>query len=285
MFGCEAAVAQAAEDIRKFAKVDKTGKTLTKHELDVYRLHQASEILRKYDRNRDGVIDAQEALEITNDARKAQAKGLTGAQSDEIVEVAGERDRIPVEDLVKRSPVTVADNDKSDEPQRLYIRRNKIDAGIAGFAKNPVPTADAEGARVSYARDGLTNIETWDLEAFASYVIAAGDWPEQEYKPGVPMVTAYAMVPWVGIRRSTSTDPQAKRADKISLGADSVFEVYNFLGGAAYVSLTPSFQTDRESEASIFDFAAHMQGTGILEWAAGIPSCPAYRSLGAVVWT
>jgi hypothetical protein len=262
IFACEISEAQTAADIAKFAK---NGKSLTQAELKVFRLHQASALMRKYDKNRNGRIDAAEAEQIVADAEQAITEGQSGAQDDEIVELARGRAAVPVEELATLSPL-VADEKKDTAQQRLFIRRNKLDLGLPGFAKNPVPRSDAEGARVSYSRDGLTNETVWTLDGVASFVLAANaDWEGQVYTRGVPMLTAYAIVPWIDVRRRTSSNPKAKQTDVTTIGIDSTFEIYGGpLGGVSYLTLAPSIQTDRQSDATIYNFTAKWQASGIL---------------------
>jgi hypothetical protein len=271
--GCGVATAQSADEIRKYAR---DGRALTRAELTIYLLHRASPVLAQYDKNLNGRIDPQEAAKISRDAEKALGKGYVAAQRDEALDTLGPRPTIPIDELAQLSPATKADSDASDQPQRLFVRRNRIDLGIAGFGANPIPTSDAEGARVAYSFDGLTKTNTWDIDGVASYVIASGDWPDQKYRSGVPTLTAYAFIPWLGVNRHTSSDPNAARTDKYSTGVDSAFEIYGGpFGGVSYLTLGPSFQTDRSSQASIFDFAAHWQPFGILgigTWRTVVPS-------------
>ena len=254
------AAAQTAVEIKKYAK---DGKSLTQSELKVYLLHLASPILTEYDKNLNGKIDPAEASMIVSDAEKKLKAGAVAARRDEILVVAGNRARVPIDELAGLNPAPAKKNEEKTIP--LYVRRDRIDVGIAGFAANPVPTSDAQGARVSYSRDGLTRDEVWTVDGRASYVIANGDFPDQKYTKGVPQVTAYALVPWVDIRRQTSTNPKAKMTDLTSTGLDAAFEIYGGpFGGVSYLTISPSMQTDRTSDAQIFDLAAHWQPYGIL---------------------
>lgn len=260
LLSSQLALAQTAEDIKKYAK---DGKTLTQQELKVYLLHLASPILAQYDKNLNGKIDPSEAAAIASDAESKLKSGPVAARRDEILGVVGTRTRVPVEEIASLNPAPAAKNDEKKLP--LYIRRNRIDVGIAGFANQPVPTPDAQGARISYTRDGLTKEQIWTIDGNVSYVIASGDIPGQKYEKGVPQLTAYAIVPWIDIHRQTSTNPKAKMTDTSTIGTDAAFEVYGGpFGGASYFALSPSYQTDNVSDASIFDVAGHWQPYGIL---------------------
>jgi len=251
--GITSATAQTVDEVRKYDR-NKNGRIDKGRELEIYLLHKASPILSRYDKNFNGIIDPEEAAAITRDAKNDSLSGPIGAQRDEILLDLAEREGIPVEDLADKGAVT--DKRKKLDWPTLYVRRDKTDVPIAQF---PIATPDAKGARISYSRDGISKEEVWTVDALASLVIANGRLHDK-VDPYAVTLTGYAAVPWVEMRRRSSSKVGASETDKFTFGTDGELELFGQpLGGVQYLTFGADYQTDRIAKASIADATVRWQ--------------------------
>ncbi|MDB5654128.1 MAG: hypothetical protein JWQ94_1741 [Tardiphaga sp.] len=239
-------------DVCKFA--DANGELL-EAKIPIYVKHQTSDVLRKYDRDCDGTLNATEAAEkradeneiirqIRENVQRAKAfgKGIH-------IDANGDPDE-PIFDVSTPAPARAPSNFYP------YLRDSNEEVGVF---KDPKPFESATGASFSYSRDGVVSNTSWAAKGVAGLAYTWSNTTRPE-TAGTPYAVGYAAASWVSFNwlSNSAAALKSRQTDVLSLGTTGEVAFANILDATQYFRVKGAYNTD-------FEGSPHSWST-TLEW-------------------
>jgi hypothetical protein len=240
---------------------------LDPNEAIIYELHRNDPPLAKYDKNFNGKIDPDEALQIARDSSNSLA-----SRRAKIVDSAAFLQNKPVLGVEKFTSKPEADPCR-DGPQRLFIRRDRLDTfqyTDERFARGIISRADAKGASISMTRDHVEKSDALTINGRGTFIMARLDpldkcsVPDASVgDPFAPLDFAaattfgYILAPWIE-GHGTLTEPRKKsERSNLQIGFDAQLALAGGpLFDLQYLVATPYYQTDFRGQANVFGVRA-----------------------------
>lgn len=254
VLGCVVAVTALPIGIANALPPDELGKFDINHDkkLDVNevlasRMHENA-IIAALDTNFDGKVSAAELAQV----EKIRQKELHRLRWERIhfARKYGKNGMVPIADYA--TDPKAPEFQECDSQEKLYIRRDKAD--ISPYAEKPIDTTLSKGASASVTNDNVKSIDTANINAVASYVVARDpcverDPEDQNYaKAGL---ARYAIAPWLLLQGQLNDSAKDKSTARIGIDMQAAVTGGDVFENQIFTA-SPYYQTDFDLEASAY---------------------------------